>query len=137
MPSRTRVVAFGSAGALVLAGGLCGVLIGGVTGQALAIGLIALGLGGALLLVFLEVGLSEDKVPGPRGAGPAPREAGAAAFPDLSAHRALKNRKVKRMLSRMARARQGAAHGVELAEDALHLVLEQLLLLGRVRERDR
>ena len=42
------------------------------------------------------------------------------------------------MLSRMARAEtRWCAHGVELAEDALHLVLEQLLLLGRVRERDR
>jgi hypothetical protein len=61
MPSRTRFVAFASAAVLVVAGGLCGVLIGGVTGQALAIGLIAIGLGGALLLVFLEVGLSEDK----------------------------------------------------------------------------
>ncbi len=61
MPRRTRIVAFGSAGALVVAGGLCGLLVGGVTGQALAIGLIAIGLGGALLLVFLEVGLSEDQ----------------------------------------------------------------------------
>ena len=61
MPRRTRIVAFGSAAGLAVAGGLCGALIDGVTGQALAIGLIAVGLGGALLLVFLEVGLSEDK----------------------------------------------------------------------------
>jgi uncharacterized membrane protein len=46
---------------LVVAGALCGVLIGGLTGQVLLIALITAGLGGALLLVFLEVGLSEDR----------------------------------------------------------------------------
>ena len=61
MPRRTRLVAFGSAGALVVAGLLCGVLVGGLAGQVLAIALISFGLGGALLLLFLEVGLSEDR----------------------------------------------------------------------------
>ncbi len=60
MPRRTRIAAFGSAGALTVAGVLCGVLIDGLAGQVLAIALISLGLGGALLLVFFEVGLSED-----------------------------------------------------------------------------
>jgi hypothetical protein len=46
---------------LVVAGGLCAALIEGVVGQALAIALITAGLGGALLLVFYEVGLSEDR----------------------------------------------------------------------------
>ncbi len=56
-----RVIAFGAAGLLVVAGALCAALIEGVVGQALAIALITAGLGGALLLVFYEVGLSEDR----------------------------------------------------------------------------
>jgi hypothetical protein len=58
---RVRRLAFGSAAALTVAGVLCGALIAGTTGEALAIGLILIGLGGALLLMFLEVGLSEDR----------------------------------------------------------------------------
>jgi hypothetical protein len=58
---RARIIAFGSAAALVLAGGLCGVLVAGLAGQILAVALISVGLGGAVLLVFLEVGLSEDR----------------------------------------------------------------------------
>ena len=60
MPRRTRIVAFGLAGALAVVGVLCGVLIDGLAGQVLAIALISFGVGGALLLVFYEVGLSED-----------------------------------------------------------------------------
>jgi threonine/homoserine/homoserine lactone efflux protein len=58
---RSRALAFGSAAALVVVGILCATLIGGLTGQVLAITLITVGLGGALLLTFLEVGLSEDR----------------------------------------------------------------------------
>jgi hypothetical protein len=58
---RARVLAFGSAAALVVAGSICAALVGGQTGDVLAIGLITLGLGGALLLMFLEVGLSEER----------------------------------------------------------------------------
>ncbi len=58
---RERLFAFGLALALVLAGGACAVLLGGVTGQVLTIVLIAAGVAGAVLLVFLEVGLSEDR----------------------------------------------------------------------------
>jgi hypothetical protein len=61
MPRRTRIVAFGSAGALVVAGAICIALIDGLAGQVLAIALVSLGLGGALLLAFFEVGLSEDQ----------------------------------------------------------------------------
>ena len=61
MARRTRIVAFGTAAALVVAGALCAALIGGLLGQVLAIALITAGLGGALLLVFYEVGLSEDR----------------------------------------------------------------------------
>jgi uncharacterized membrane protein YfcA len=58
---RARILTFGSAGLLVTAGSLCGVLVGGLTGQLLTIALLSLGLGGAVLLAFLEVGLSEDR----------------------------------------------------------------------------
>ncbi len=61
MAPRTRILAFGSAAALVLAGAICAALIGGLTGQVLTIALVTAGLGGAILLVFLEVGLSEDR----------------------------------------------------------------------------
>jgi len=60
MRLRSRIVAFGSAGALVVAGAVCIALIDGLAGQVLAIALISLGLGGALLLAFFEVGLSEE-----------------------------------------------------------------------------
>jgi hypothetical protein len=46
---------------LVLAGVACAILVGGVTGQILTIALIAAGLAGAVLLVFLEIGFSEDR----------------------------------------------------------------------------
>jgi hypothetical protein len=59
--SRTRIGAFGSVAVLVVTGAMCAVLVGGLTGQVLAIALISTGLGAALLLVFLEVGLSEDR----------------------------------------------------------------------------
>jgi hypothetical protein len=61
MAPRARILAFGSASLLVLAGALCAALVGGLTGEVLAIALVSLGLGGAVLLVFLEVGLSEDR----------------------------------------------------------------------------
>jgi uncharacterized membrane protein YfcA len=58
---RTRIYAFGSAAVLVVAGALCAVFVGGLTGQVLTIALMLAGFGGALLLIFLEVGLSEDR----------------------------------------------------------------------------
>jgi hypothetical protein len=59
--SRSRFLAFGSAAGLVVAGLLCAVLVGGLAGEVLALALVSLGLGGAVLLVFFEVGLSEDR----------------------------------------------------------------------------
>jgi len=56
-----RILAFGSAGVLFVAGGVCVALVGGVMGEVLAIVLMSAGLGGGLLLVFLEVGLSEER----------------------------------------------------------------------------
>jgi hypothetical protein len=57
---RARILAFGSAAVVTLVG-VGAAAAGGLVGQVLAIALISLGLGGALLLAFLEVGLSEDR----------------------------------------------------------------------------
>jgi hypothetical protein len=54
-------LSFGSASTLVVAGSICAVLVGGLTGEVLAIALITLGLGAVVLLMFLEVGLSEER----------------------------------------------------------------------------
>jgi hypothetical protein len=59
--TRTRAIAYGSAGTLVLAGVVCAIFVGGELGQLLTFVLGALGLGAAVLLVFYEVGLSEDR----------------------------------------------------------------------------
>jgi hypothetical protein len=61
MTTRGRIIAFGTAGALVLAGVICAIVVGGLIGQLLTFVLIAFGLGGAVLLLFYEVGLSEDR----------------------------------------------------------------------------
>lgn len=61
MAPRTRLLAFGSAGLLVVAGALCAALVGGAAGEVLTIVLLSAGLGGALLLVFLEIGLGEER----------------------------------------------------------------------------
>lgn len=61
MTPHARLRAFGAAGVFTVAGVLCGLFVSGLTGQLLAIVLISLGLGGAVLLVFLEIGLSEDR----------------------------------------------------------------------------
>jgi hypothetical protein len=58
---RGRVLSFGFAAALVVAGGLCAAFVGGVTGEVLTVVLIAAGLGGALLLIFLEIGFDEER----------------------------------------------------------------------------
>jgi hypothetical protein len=78
---RSRIVAFGSAGLLLVAGALCAAVVGGETGEVLAMVLIGLGLVAATSLVFLEVGLSEDrerarerKAQRPAGDGRAPRQ---------------------------------------------------------------
>lgn len=57
---RSRILAFGSAGLLVVAGTLSAALIDGFTGELIATILILLGLLAIVLLLFYEVGLSED-----------------------------------------------------------------------------
>jgi ABC-type proline/glycine betaine transport system permease subunit len=61
MAPRSRLWAFGTAGVFVLAGGLCAALVGGLTGEVLTIVLISGGLSAALLLVFLDIGLGEER----------------------------------------------------------------------------
>jgi hypothetical protein len=51
---------FGLASALVIAGGACAALVGGIAGEVLTIVLISAGLVGGLLLVFLDIGLGEE-----------------------------------------------------------------------------
>ncbi len=61
MSRRSRIVGFGSAALLILAGAVCAALVGGEFGEILALVLISLGCVDAISLVFLEVGLSEDR----------------------------------------------------------------------------
>jgi hypothetical protein len=58
---RSRIVGFGSAGLLVLAGVACAVIFSGTLGQNLAFALVAIGLVVGTSLVFYEVGLTEDR----------------------------------------------------------------------------
>lgn len=61
MSRRSRIVGFGSAGLLVLAGAVCAVAVSGGLGAILALVLIGLGSVEAVSLVFAEVGFSEDR----------------------------------------------------------------------------
>ena len=61
MTKRSRIKAFGSAGLLVVAGVVCALVVGGSVGPIVAFVLVGLGLVLATSLVFLEVGLSEDR----------------------------------------------------------------------------
>ena len=61
MSRRSRIVGFGSAGVLVVAGIACAFAFSGSLGQNLAFVLVALGLVLATSLVFYEVGLTEDR----------------------------------------------------------------------------
>ena len=61
MTTRARIVAYGLTGLLVVAGAVCAAIFGGETGQLVGFSLIGVGLILATGLVFLEVGLSEDR----------------------------------------------------------------------------
>ncbi|HUA44698.1 MAG TPA: hypothetical protein VMA77_05690 [Solirubrobacteraceae bacterium] len=61
MSRRSRIVGFGSAGLLVLAGIACAFVFSGGLGQNLAFAFVALGLVGGTALIFYEVGLTEDR----------------------------------------------------------------------------
>ena len=61
MAWRLRIAAFGSAAILIVAGTLCAALIATSAGQVIAFAAIGVGAVLATALVFLEVGLSEDR----------------------------------------------------------------------------
>jgi hypothetical protein len=61
MTSRTRLLSFGGAALMIVIGGIAGPVLGGITGEAVAIALISVGAIAIVSLVFLEVGLSEDR----------------------------------------------------------------------------
>jgi hypothetical protein len=61
LSKRSRIVGFGSAGLLVIAGIACAFAFSGGLGQNLAFALVALGLIEGTALVFYEVGLTEDR----------------------------------------------------------------------------
>lgn len=61
MTTRTRIVAYGLTGLLVVAGAVCAAIFSSETGQLAGFSLIGVGLILATGLVFLEVGLSEDR----------------------------------------------------------------------------
>jgi hypothetical protein len=61
MSKRIRIVIYGLAIALVLVGSACAALVAGVAGEVLAMVLIGSGLVILTGLVFMEVGLSEDR----------------------------------------------------------------------------
>jgi hypothetical protein len=58
---RGRIRSYGSIVVVILVAGLCRLFIGGFAVEVAALSVISLGLGAILLLVFYEVGLSEDK----------------------------------------------------------------------------
>ncbi len=61
MSRRSRIVGFGSAGLLVVAGILCAFVFSGGLAQNLAFSLVAIGLVLGTALLFYEVGLTEDR----------------------------------------------------------------------------
>ncbi len=60
VPKRRRILAYGAAVVLTVAG-FGSAALGGLAAQVAGIALVSAGLGGALLLAFYEVGLSEDR----------------------------------------------------------------------------
>jgi prepilin signal peptidase PulO-like enzyme (type II secretory pathway) len=61
MTPRTRLLSFGAAALLIVLGVIAGPVLGGITGEAVAIALLSIGAIAIVSLVFLEVGLSEDR----------------------------------------------------------------------------
>jgi len=61
MTARGRLLSFGASALVILLGVLASPVIGGITGEAISIGLVSLGGIAVVALIFLEVGLSEDR----------------------------------------------------------------------------
>jgi hypothetical protein len=58
---RARIAGYGAVALLLLAGVACAVLVPGGTGPLLALSLVGVGLVALISMVFMEVGLSEDR----------------------------------------------------------------------------
>jgi hypothetical protein len=58
---RQRIRAYGAAVALGLVGVICGFAVSGLVGDILRLTLLTLAMGAVILVVFYEIGLSEDK----------------------------------------------------------------------------
>jgi uncharacterized membrane protein len=61
MTRRQRVIAYGSAAAFAVLGLLCAIVISGMTAEVIGWTAFTLGFGAIVLLVFYEIGLSEDR----------------------------------------------------------------------------
>jgi predicted MFS family arabinose efflux permease len=61
MTRRGRVLSFGGAIAAMVAGAIAGAIVGGITGEAVGIAFVSVGAIAVVSLIFLEVGLSEDR----------------------------------------------------------------------------
>ncbi len=55
------MLSFGAAVAAMVVGVIAGAIAGGITGEAIAIGFVSIGAIAVVSLIFLEVGLSEDR----------------------------------------------------------------------------
>lgn len=58
---RNRLLAFGGSILAIVLGGVAALVLGGIAGEAVAIALVSLGSVAVVSLLFLEVGLSEDR----------------------------------------------------------------------------
>ena len=61
MTPRNRLLSFGACVLALVLAAIAGPLLGGITGEAVAIALASIGAIGIVSLIFLEVGLSEDR----------------------------------------------------------------------------
>jgi len=61
MSSRNRVLSFGGSALVIVLGGVIALVVHGITGEAVSLALVSLGSIAIVSLVFLEVGLSEDR----------------------------------------------------------------------------
>jgi uncharacterized membrane protein YoaK (UPF0700 family) len=60
MSPRNRILLFGTAISLIVAGAISGAILTGITGEAVALSLASAGAVAFVALVFFEVGRSED-----------------------------------------------------------------------------
>jgi hypothetical protein len=61
MSSRNRVLSFGGSALAIVLGGVISLVVHGIAGEAVSLSLVSLGAIAIVSLLFLEVGLSEDR----------------------------------------------------------------------------